>query len=406
MYELVMQSPEGEAALLGYNPITNILSEGGRPLAPEVRGREKKKRIIRFALGKKCNFSCVYCCQNQSGKKDVQPADLARLADQVLRLAPAQEIGSVQFWGGEPLLYFEEIRALHAIFQERGVSAFHTTSNGSLLKGERFDWIRDNNISLSISHDGPGQRLRGRDPFADREILSNVLCLMDGNAGKITISAVLTKASYRHREIIDYFSRVLGRDDFILTEGAPIVAADEASRSAAVPEENLPEYTRTLYMALLKNEIPQYRMPHEAALDFLCSLGAPSGKTCNCVCNSPDTLVVDLAGNILTCCTFTAQDRDESGEGHCTGNIWGQESFPASAAPLSRLKKRQKEKCRQCLVWELCRGGCPFVPEKYAEYHCKAQYHMRLPAFGLALYMLSEGNVLSEVRPMAAEQTT
>jgi hypothetical protein len=37
------------------------------------------------------------------------------------------------------------------------------------------------------------------------------------------------------------------------------------------------------------------------------------------------------------------------------------------------------------------------VPEKYAAYRCTARFHAQLPVFGLALHMLTKGDVLSEV---------
>ncbi|MDR2056483.1 MAG: hypothetical protein LBQ10_11550 [Desulfovibrio sp.] len=50
------------------------------------------------------------------------------------------------------------------------------------------------------------------------------------------------------------------------------------------------------------------------------------------------------------------------------------------------------------IFYSVCRGGCPFIPDKYLEYHCREKYHTSLAIFGLALHMLT-GDVLTEVRP-------
>jgi uncharacterized protein len=42
-------------------------------------------------------------------------------------------------------------------------------SNGSLLDAERLEFIEKFDIFVAISHDRPGQHLRGPDPFSDPE---------------------------------------------------------------------------------------------------------------------------------------------------------------------------------------------------------------------------------------------
>ncbi len=46
-------------------------------------------------------------------------------------------------------------------------SKFSLITNGSLLSREKLDFIAEHDIEITISHDGPGQHLRGPDPFDD-----------------------------------------------------------------------------------------------------------------------------------------------------------------------------------------------------------------------------------------------
>jgi uncharacterized protein len=65
---------------------------------------------------------------------------------------------SLGFYGGEPLVAFDEIRATTDLCQhyERGHEThYHMTTNGTVLTREKWSFLIDNNFGLLISLDGP-----------------------------------------------------------------------------------------------------------------------------------------------------------------------------------------------------------------------------------------------------------
>ena len=257
MYSLVMKNASGAATPLRYDTARNaVMAENGEELRPEKPAEKRRQsRQVRLALGKDCNYACAYCRQRQSGKRDAAPADPAELVEAVCEFHGEPSDCNVQFWGGEPALYFGLIKKLHRLFYERGAREFSTVTNGTLLKGESFRWLMDNDIDVSLSHDGPGQHLRGKDPLGDREILGNVLRMLKEKKGRLGFSAVLTSESCDHGAILEYFRNVAGHGDVRINEGCPVMVTDELSAKCAVPEDRLPDYARALHRGLVTGEL-------------------------------------------------------------------------------------------------------------------------------------------------------
>jgi sulfatase maturation enzyme AslB (radical SAM superfamily) len=108
-----------------------------------------------------------------------------------------KRINSIEFWSGEPLLYFDKIKQLHKKFtDEFNVKKFWFATNGKLLTDEVTDFITRNNIIVSISYDGDGQCLRGYDLEHDGKVVNNLKHLNEKKSSRFSSLNDKTEPEY------------------------------------------------------------------------------------------------------------------------------------------------------------------------------------------------------------------
>ena len=124
-------------------------------------------------LTQSCNLDCVYCygeggSYGSGGNMDEQTAFQA--VDWLLQQSGKKKKIHVGFFGGEPFLNFPLMQKIadyaHKRCQEEDKKvAFHATTNGTLLDSEKIEFIRDNEISVMVSIDGPREIHDAQRPF-------------------------------------------------------------------------------------------------------------------------------------------------------------------------------------------------------------------------------------------------
>lgn len=145
---------------------------------PDITPALIKKQIFREGLQQltlcvteECNFACKYCiysdayANSRKASNKKMPFSIAKKAiDQFATLLyegrkynPKREF-SIAFYGGEPLCNFELIKQCVGYIKLTYHDLdFHyaLTTNGSLLNGERRDFLLENHFSIAVSLDGP-----------------------------------------------------------------------------------------------------------------------------------------------------------------------------------------------------------------------------------------------------------
>lgn len=122
----------------------------------------EKQRMCTLTLTENCNLSCLYCYEHHKSNK-IMPKELAiSLAEQELCADNDYELVRFQFFGGEPLLEFETIRALVEHVKQHTYPKryrFDATTNGTVLTDEMKDWFIDNKdiMDCYLSLDGTKQ---------------------------------------------------------------------------------------------------------------------------------------------------------------------------------------------------------------------------------------------------------
>jgi uncharacterized protein len=145
----------------------------------------KKSRdvtTLKIQLGLSCNYSCEYCSQRFVERaEETNFKDIEDFLEKIKNLNFSERNGlKIEFWGGEPFVYWKTLKPLAEAILDRFSGwkrkpQFSIITNGSILNEDIIDWLMMMNFTVSISHDGPGQSVRGPDPFDDPETKKTIL---------------------------------------------------------------------------------------------------------------------------------------------------------------------------------------------------------------------------------------
>jgi uncharacterized protein len=158
----------------GSNVLKEVNTQPDVEIPAKINHGKKNLKTVKIQMGLSCNFECDYCSQrfvphaDATNSEDVQP-----FVDNMSQWFEGGDDGlglnvKVEFWGGEPLVYWKTLKPLaEAIIKKYPNIMPSIITNGSLLDEEKNQWLEENNFNLAISHDGPGQYVRGPDPLED-----------------------------------------------------------------------------------------------------------------------------------------------------------------------------------------------------------------------------------------------
>ena len=113
---------------------------------------------INLILGSACNLRCPYCLQGEeANNKKVDPQVFLRHFEEFAKKNQIESIGSVHYWGGEPLLYMRTIKEIYAglnrLFPHIGMHRI--TTNGTLIDDAYVEFVnaRPNIFTVVSLHD-------------------------------------------------------------------------------------------------------------------------------------------------------------------------------------------------------------------------------------------------------------
>ncbi|MBK6004878.1 radical SAM protein [Ramlibacter ginsenosidimutans] len=390
-YVLHCVAPDGSPVRLHYRPHrSELLDDEGAPLfadvepqaydevervSPQSPGwKSREAGTLKIQLGMRCNYACSYCNQASS----VGDAAVTRTADAAAFLATLDTWlqgapGRIEFWGGEPLLYFAKLKVLVPQLRARFPDAhFSMISNGSLLDEEILEFIERWDLHVAISHDGPGQSLRGPDPLDAPRSGHWIRALVRRRGGarrRVMVNVVLTAANADIAQTAQWLRDRFGHPDLALeTEGA-VGAYDETA--LAGPARWTPsDYARlheSIAEGFVSGEALRYASIRQKARDFIGSLRSARPASAlgqKCSMDDPGHLAVDLQGNVMTCQTTGARGQ------HKLGHVGQMEDVRLDTA----THWSGRECCWHCPVVQLCQGGCMFLQDASFAQSCENEY--------------------------------
>lgn len=361
--------------------------------------KSRRTRLLKIQMGLSCNYSCDYCSQKfverpkETSKKDID-AFLAQLDN--LEFDESQGL-KVEFWGGEPLVYWKTLKplaeALAARFEHWAVKPrFSIITNGSLLTKEICAWLCYMGFSVGISHDGPGQSVRGPDPFEDPEKRKTILefyRVMRGE-GRISFNAILTKQNQSRAAIHKWFQELTGDDNVPVGEGIIVDAYD-----ADGIQNSLQGFDE--HFAFRRNSFAEI-YEQGSKLNFPSILGKIDGFTKSVLTHNPmeslgqkcgmdneDVIAIDMRGNVITCQNVSAVEMAGNGESHLGGSLDDFDNIAIKGA--THWSKR--EHCAACPVLHLCKGSCMFLEGDTWDTSCANAYSDNVTMFALSFQMIT-----------------
>lgn len=353
------------------------------PTNPGTKTTKVKKLKIQLGLG--CNYSCEYCSQSihkSTAKKT--PAKMAKSLIDKLSVIEG-EPDRIEFWGGEPLLYMKHLRILVPALRDRWPTAeFTMITNGSLLDADIVNFIIDNRMIVVISHDGPGQHVRGDDPFDNPSWVELVRGLHDIYG--VSFNAVLSRGNLNPYETIRYIREKMGRDVEVNFEGVVNIHDGDESLTDEERRGLMMNVFSQLISGVLHDSVSMtWKMKH--FYDAIANAYPANSMGQKCQMDRDDHLAVDLKGNVLTC--------QNVGEGlHKIGDI-----TDVTAVRLNTSKHWSHRKCRDCVVLQFCYGSCMFLTGIDFERTCANEYSYNLAIMQAALWFLTN-KVLTDTQPI------
>lgn len=347
-------------------------------LGDQACTKERHLRYLEIVLGLRCNLSCSYCSQQVSRREgdfvEFTPAKIAPFIEHLKRAGITID-GKVNFWGGEPLVYWKTLKPLIEAMRAEfpSVKKFWLATNGTLLTKDKIDFFKANNVSISVSTDGTPQTFRGIE-VESRPELRAVLDYAAEVLGKnFAYHTSPHRGSADLRRITEYLKQKTPAVSRIELNG--ITRCQEVSPSVDIKQFEMTTEDRTMLEQssydLLTDPSARLFDPHHAdlvnRLIEIFAFGVP--RYCidgGCGATKPYLLTVDAEGNTYSCHCYLARSR-------LSGNI--DHLREVRTDQFTHFTTRAR--CRQCHVASVCRGICPRMLDDAVEVSCgnfKAYY--------------------------------
>lgn len=137
--------------VLDYFIQLGIVEKTDTPITRDINDIKEKNVICKFAwieITSKCNLKCTHC-YNES---DIRCDNVMSLSDfqRVIDILVKMNVPKIQIIGGEPFLDSKMLKSMlnYAIGKFEFIEIF---TNGTLITGEWFDYLKRNNISIALS---------------------------------------------------------------------------------------------------------------------------------------------------------------------------------------------------------------------------------------------------------------
>lgn len=343
-------------------------------------------------LGQECNLACKYCIQHEIKTVQLCHKINPDVISWIIDISKdRKEPVDIRFYGGEPLLFWQDIQEMVKALEEAHANAkFSTITNGKLLTEAHVDYFNEHDFGVGISWDGVNSiKTRGYNVMAEKEDM--VMKLKN-----LTISTVLSEHNYPlalGRELDRLYKKYkeLHQDNF----GLALEEIEDMNGSVShlIPEdeERVEKEIEELCEEVLNdNELGigfQGKRYWECvlymALERIDNLSNYNHCTA-CCGNGISVQNVDLDGNLYLCHNVT----DKIGTIH--------DDFTTifkNVIALDNTKEFYKNQCHECEIDSICGGGCMLVPQKMRDkYYCRLRRAIYRPIMKAIHKMLEQGN--------------
>jgi uncharacterized protein len=368
LFKIYALRADGQKVSLHYdNQSSSLTWEDGTPVVQakpgvvgvesavsvDLPGRNGGIRVLIVSLGLSCNYECSYCSQRfvphaeSSNPDDIEPF-VAQLTDALIE--PPE---CIEFWGGEPLVYWKTLKPLaERLRQLYPQASFLIITNGSLLDAEKNEWLDRMGFGVGLSHDGPGYHARGADPLDDPEKRAAIMDLYARlhPQGRISVNAML-HADNRSRAHVQTWLQERFGQDVRIGEGSFIDPYDDGGLASTfqTPGDHI-GFRATAYKELRLGTVASFSIGQQKIMDFVQSIRTARPASAlgqKCGMDKADNIAVDLHGNVLTCQNVSAAAVAPNGQSHGIGHLSNLQAVKMRTA--THWSKRKDElQCCNC----------------------------------------------------------
>jgi uncharacterized protein len=354
--------------------------------------KTKDIKRLKIQMGLSCNYSCSYCSQKYV-ERPVQgtPDKVDELIDELMLAFDFPKYGNglrIEFWGGEPLVYWKTMKPLaEKLRQVFPMAVLSVITNGSLLTREIVDWMVAYGFSMSISHDGPGQSVRGPDPLETNEDGIRYAVEKLHRKGRGAFGSMLNRHNMSRVAIQKWFDDKFG-PGIGIGEGGMVEAYDEDGYNDSL--QTKAEHFEFRRIAL-QDILGQYKLNFSSVnqrIDSFVSMlveNKPLGGGMKCGMEDPTSVAVDMSGNVITCQNTSAVAVADNGQPHLAGHI----------SKLDEVKLKapthwaDRPHCQDCPVVPVCRGSCMYIYGDNWWKTCDNQFSDNIVMLAMAVLQLT-----------------
>ena len=309
-----------------------------------------------------CNLRCGYCFASTGSfghdRGLMSPEVACRAVDFLLEHGGSRKHAEIDFFGGEPLLNMETVRAAVAHIRKREAETgkifnLTLTTNAVLLNQENLDFLNQENIQLILSIDGRREVHDRMRPFAGGagsydKVLANMHKAVDSRQGA-NYYARGTYTAYN----LDFAADVLALADegFGRLSVEPVVAKDAPY---GLCEEQLPELFAQ-YDLLAAEYLRRHREGN--GFDFFhfnvdLENGPCLTKRLSGCGAGHEYYAVTPEGDLYPCHQFVGRDDFK------VGTVFAGIDQPDLCDEFRQAHVLTKPECRRCWARFYCSGGC------------------------------------------------
>lgn len=368
--------------------------------------KSKKPKRVKIQLGLSCNFECDYCNQRfvPHAEDSTNPSDVEPFVNNMKTWFDGGEDGlgenrSFEFWGGEPFVYWKTFKPLAEKIHEQYPNAQKSViTNGSLLDKEKVDWLYQYGFNVSVSHDGPGQFVRGPDPLEDAASKEGIMYAFKLLApeNRMSFNSMINNKNISRANIEAYFvdliRTTLGEDYLkflVIGEGTFIDAYDPGGLSSSLKDEDEEiKFRNVSYNELREGNVKRFFTINHKVKSFIDSIEKGTRKeslTQKCGMDLQENIAIDLNGNVLTCQNVSTTSTNPSGISHHIGHV----SDLANVEVKTGTHWSDREECPNCPVLHICKGACFFLTGPLWEASCNNAYSDNIVMFATAIEVIT-----------------
>jgi uncharacterized protein len=406
---ITTKSTSGAPAIrLRYDTSVSSLvnADTGEPVAPQVETAKKPSafqvsvdqpatksspRVLKISLGLSCNYECEYCSQRFVPRAaETNPGEVKSFVSG-LDAWVTNEPDRIEFWGGEPLVYIKTMRPLAEALRVKYPNAmFSIITNGSLLTLELNEWLDTMGFSVGLSHDGPGQSVRGPDPLDSPETKAAILDLWKrlGPQRRMSFNAMLNRNNPSRAAIQRFFADLVQDPSVPIGEGAFVDAYDEGGAANSLKPEEFAAFRNLSFAEIRTGQAANFHAVRDRVTSFVNSIRVGRKSDClsqKCGMDLPENIAVDLRGNVMTCQNVSAASVAPNGQSHNIGHV----SDLANVKLNTATHWAKRSECPNCPMLHICKGSCMFLEGDLWETSCDNAFSDAVPIFAAAIEFMT-----------------